>query len=238
MGPLELCILFLAALAQGFLGFGYGILAMGGLSLLLDMHLSASIVNLTGLVTTGGLAIALHRHADWRLVLRLGPGIAVGILGGVYMLANLDPRPLKLMLGISISAIAAWNLSSWRPRGVAPGWHDTPVSLLSGLFTGLFNMGGPPLIAHLYRRDHAPDVLRGTIQMLLLTSVSFRLVTAYGNGMLTDAVWRASAIGVIASVCGAAVGLFLGRRISAQRFQRATWLALALFGVGIVFSSV
>lgn len=237
MGFLELCVLFLAALVQGFLGFGYGILGMGGLSLLRDVQESASIINVTGLVTTGGLALALGRHADWRLVLRLVPGIVAGIVAGVFVLGTLDPRPLKLMLGISITAIAAWNLSTWRPRGRAPGWHDAPVSLVSGLFTGMFNMGGPPLIAHVYRRDETPDTLRATLQTVLLTSVSFRIVTAYGNGMLTDVVWRASAIGVIASALGATAGLVLGRRLSAERFRRATWLALAVFGVGIAFSS-
>jgi uncharacterized membrane protein YfcA len=89
-----------------------------------------------------------------------------------------------------------------------------------------------------YRRGEAPDVLRATVQTLLLISVSMRLATAFANGMLTDAVWRDSAIGVIASVAGAASGLLLGRRISAQRFQRTSWFALALLGVGIAFSSV
>jgi hypothetical protein len=238
MGPIELFILFLAALAQGFLGFGYGIVAMGGLSLMQEMQHSASVVNVTGLVTTAGLALALHRHVDWRLVRRLAPGIGLGIVLGVYALGALDARPLKILLGVSIAAIAAWNLSAWRPRGRAPGWYDAPVSLLSGLFTGMFNMGGPPLIAHVYRRDEAPDVLRATIQTILLVSVSLRLASAFANGMLTDAVWRDSAIGVIASVAGAASGLLLGRRISAQRFQRTSWFALALLGVGIAFSSL
>jgi uncharacterized membrane protein YfcA len=238
MGTLELLALFVAGLVQGFLGFGYGILATGGLSLFQELQYSASIVNVTGLVTTGGLALALHRHSDWRMVRRLSPGIALGIIGGMYLLGNLDTRPLKLLLGVSIIAIAAWNLSTWRPRGVAPGWYDAPVSLVSGLFTGLFNMGGPPLLAHVYRRDATPDALRATIQMVLLISVSFRLVNAFASGMLTDAVWRASAIGVIASIFGAMCGLFLGRFVSRQRFQRATWLALVLFGVGIAFSSV
>ena len=238
MGALELFILFLAALAQGFLGFGYGIVAMGGLSLLHEMQHSSSVVNVTGLVTTAGLALALHRHADWRLVRRLAPGIALGIVVGVYTLGTLDARPLRILLGVSISGIAAWNLSAWRPRGRARSWYDAPVSLLSGLFTGMFNMGGPPLIAHVYRRDEAPDVLRATVQTILLVSVSLRLATAFANGMLTDAVWRDSAIGVIASVAGAASGLLLGRRISAQRFRRTSWFALALLGVGIAFSSL
>ena len=238
MEPLELLILFVAAVAQGFLGFGYGIVAMGGLGLLLDVQHGSAVVNVTSLVTTTGLALVLRRHVDWRVVLRMMPGVALGILGGVLALGMLDARPLLLMLGVSIVAIAAWNLSTWRPSGHAPPWTDGPVSLVSGLFTGLFNMGAPPLIAHLYRRDDAPDVLRGTIQMLLLTSVSFRLLTAYGNGMLTDAVWRDSATGVIAAVAGAAAGLLLGRRVSAERFRRVSWIALGLLGVGITFSSV
>ncbi len=238
MGPLELFILFIAALAQGFLGFGYGIVAMGGLSLVQEMQHSASVVNLTALVTTTGLVLALHRHTDWQLVRRLAPGIALGIVAGVYMLGTLDGRALKILLGVSISAIAAWNLSAWRPRGPSRSGYDAPVSLLSGLFTGMFNMGGPPLIAHVYRRDEAPDVLRATVQTILLVSVSLRLATAFANGMLTSAVWRDSAIGVIASVAGAATGLLLGRRISAERFQRTSWLALVLLGVGIAFSSL
>jgi uncharacterized membrane protein YfcA len=242
MGPLELCILFLAAAAQGFLGFGFGIVAMGGLSLLQDLHHSVALVNVTGLVTTAGLALVLRRHADWRLVLRLAPGAAAGIAAGVYLLGALDARPLKLGMGVTIALISAWNLSSWRPALRAAGSGasrlDAPVSLLSGLFTGLFNMGGPPLIAHVYRLDEPPDVLRGTIQALLLMSVTFRLLSASLNGMITESVMHDAATGVVVAIAGAAAGLAIGRRISADRFRRATWAALGLLGVGIAISSV
>jgi len=242
MGPLELCILFLAATAQGFLGFGFGIVAMGGLSLLQELQHSSALVNVTGLVTTGGLALVLRRHADWRLVLRLAPGAAVGIATGVYLLGALDARPLKLAMGVTIALISAWNLSSRRPgrRSAESGASrlDAPVSLVSGVFTGLFNMGGPPLIAHVYRRNEPPDVLRGTIQALLLMSVIFRLLSASVSGMITEAVLHDAATGVVVAIAGATGGLLIGRRVSADRFRRASWVALGLLGVGIAISSV
>ncbi len=238
MGPLELSILFLAAAAQGFLGFGFGIVAMGGLSLLQEFQHSSALVNVTGLVTTAGLALALRRHADWRLVLRLAPGAAAGIAAGVYLLGALDARPLKLAMGLSIALISAWNLSTWRPRGHAASWYDAPVSLVSGVFTGLFNMGGPPLIAHVYRRDEPPDVLRGTIQALLLMSVTFRLLSASVGGMITESVLHDAVTGVVVAIAGATAGLLIGRRVSAERFRRASWAALGLLGVGIAISSV
>ena len=238
MGPLELAILFLAAAAQGFLGFGFGIIAMGGLSLLQELQHSSALVNVTALVTTGGLALTLRRHADWRLVLRLAPGAAAGIAAGVYLLGALDARPLKLAMGVTIALISAWNLSTLRPGGQAAAWYDAPVSFVSGVFTGLFNMGGPPLIAHIYRRDEPPDMLRGTIQAVLLMSVIFRLLSASVGGMITGSVLHDAATGVVAAVAGATAGLLIGRRVSAERFRRASWTSLGLLGVGIAISSV
>jgi hypothetical protein len=207
------------------------------MSLFADVRHAAGVVNITGLATVAGMALALRRHVDWKTVARTAPGIIVGVWIGLVALDSWDTQRLELGLGVTIVAISLWNLSAWRPLGRAPGWQDAPVGVLSGTLTGLFNTGAPPLIAHLYRRDDSPDQLRGTLQALFLVAGLIRLPAAMQQGMITERIWWDSGIGLIAVLAGSGIGLLLGRHLTADKFQRVSWVALGVLGLGIAIFS-
>jgi uncharacterized membrane protein YfcA len=225
-----------AAALQGFLGFGFGILAMSGLALTQDVVHASGVVNLAGLLTTSAGVVRLRHAVMWPVVVRILPALMLGVLFGVTALRSLDGELLLRLLGVTIAAIAAWNL--WTPRfaGRDSRAVDLGVGLLSGALGGAFNTGGPPLIAHLYRRPDSPDALRATLQTLFVAIGSTRLVTAASQGLFTREVLIDAAAAVPAVGAGLLLGLALGRRVSAARFRRASWAALGALGVVLVAS--
>ncbi len=236
-GLLTPLILFVAALVQGFLGFGFGIIAMGGLSLGPGLLYAAGLVNLMGLIQTGTMAAWMRRGVRWPLVRRMVIGSALGVALGLFLLGTLDLRVLQFLLGLLIAAIAAWNLSPWKRAG-APSKHwDLPAGFASGLLNGLFNTGGPPLVAHIYRHPEPPDVLKGTVQMLLLCTVVIRLPGAWLQGLFPAPVLAQAAFGVVPVLLGTLTGIALARRIDPTRFRRASWTALGMLGLWIAWVS-
>lgn len=235
--PATLVILALAGALQGFLGFGFGILAMSGLTLTHDLLHAAGVVNLAGLFATGGQLWGLRRHARWRLAARIIPTLLIGVVLGVTALRTLDRQLMVQILGISTVVIALWSL--WRPHGSGKErpMVDRLVGFVSGLLGGAFNTGGPPMIAHLYRRPDPPDTLRATLQVLFLTIGITRAVTATAQGLIHRSIVTDALYSVPLMAVGIFAGFRLSRRVGAERFRSLSWVALALLGLALFLSA-
>ncbi len=278
----SLLLLALAAATQGFLGFGFGIVAMTTLAFLDQQPLQhlAGVVNLTGLLVAGGGLWQWRRAVLWRSVLRFLPGILLGVLLGVSALGGLPADFLLRALGLVVLLLAVWNLlrgrgathpahpvdradaadpvgsadatdSFDRPERLPEASHPTQpvdragplpeassraalldglVGFAAGVLGGAFNTGGPPLVAHLYRRPESPDALRGTIQALFLSISLCRAPVAWGHGMMSaEVLWHAACALPLVAI-GLRVGATLGRRLPAWQFRRTAWYALGLLG--------
>lgn len=225
-----LAILAVAAALQGFLGFGFGIVAMSGLTLSHDLLHAAGVVNLCGLVTTSLQLLSLRKHILWRPVLRIAPALLIGVVLGVLALRSLDRSLMVRALGVTTVAISLWSL--WRPqvRTRETPLLDSGIGLVSGFLGGAFNTGGPPLIAHLYSRSDPPDAIRATIQVLFLTIGTIRAVTAASQGMFDRSILTDAAAAIPFVVLGLVGGFALARWIGADRFRTASWIALGLLG--------
>ncbi len=229
-------IMAIGALSQGFLGFGFAIVAMAGLTLSRDLLHAAGVVNLTGILVAASVLIALRREVLWRPALRMIPGVLVGVVLGVSALGALDRDLMVRTLGVTIIAISLWNLRTPTPQtGEAPIW-DGVAGLLGGLLGGAFNTGGPAIVAHLYRRPDSPQAVKATNQLIFLTMGLARLPTATAQGQMTSSIWIEAAIMVPILVAGLLIGIRLGRRVSPTQFRRVSWLALGAMGGALVFS--
>ena len=229
-------ILTAGALIQGFLGFGFAIVAMAGLTLSRDLLHAAGVVNLTGILVAASVLTALRREVLWRPALRMIPGVLVGVVLGVSALGALDRDFMVRTLGVTIIAISLWNLRTPPPqRGEAPIW-DGVTGLLGGLLGGAFNTGGPAIVAHLYRRPDPPPAIKATNQLIFLTMGLARLPTATAQGQMTSSIWIEATIIAPLLVAGLLIGIWLGRRVSPAQFRRVSWLALGAMGGALVFS--
>jgi uncharacterized membrane protein YfcA len=235
---LTLATLLVAAAVQGFLGFGYGIAAMSGLTLGRDLIHAGGVVNVTGIFVTLLMLWRLRAHVDWRTTLRVGPYILVGVVVGVTALRTFDPTWMVRALGLSVLAIAAWNLARPHLSEQRSRLADAVAGSLGGLLGGAFNVGGPPLIAHLYRRPDAPDTLRGTLQTLFLCISLTRLPTSVAQGLMSEVIWREALVALPAVGLGLLLGIRLGRQTDPARFRQLSWSGFGLLGFLLLLSTL
>jgi uncharacterized membrane protein YfcA len=231
---LLVAILALAAVVQGFLGFGFGIVAMSGLTLSHDLLHAAGVVNLTGILVAATVLWRLRAHVLWWPALRMLPAIVVGIGLGVTALRTLDGEIMVRVLGATIVAISAWNLWTPRLRRRESAPADVALGLLGGCLAGAFNTGGPPLVAHLYRRPDPPDAVKATIQVLFLTMSSVRAPVAAAQGLMSAAIVRDALLSALFVVAGILVGIRLARRLHPDQFRRVSWTALGTLGLALL----
>jgi uncharacterized protein len=92
-------IIFLAALLQTTSGFGFALLAMPLVALVIGVKAAAPLVALVGFTLYAVNLVRYRRGFDRRVVLPLAVAVALGVPLGVWALGNLDEDLVKRCWG-------------------------------------------------------------------------------------------------------------------------------------------
>lgn len=202
-----LCI-FGAAVVRGYSGFGFSLLAVTSLSLLMPPAQIVPSVFIMEVAASLHLLPGVWRDIHWRALLWLVGGCLVGTPFGVYALAHVPPAPMTLALALVVLA-AATLLARGRAATSLPGPAVTfATGTASGLLNGGFGIGGPPVILFFF--SSSAGVAAGRASMIgffLLTDV-VALAWQGWSGLIDAAtLWRALLL-LPALTCG----IWLGNR--------------------------
>jgi hypothetical protein len=228
-------IVLLAAFTQGAIGFGFGLVAMGILPLVVDELVAIPMVAVYSLLVAGMIAWRERHFLSWR---RLAPplvGVLLGVPVGLLFLAQADPKYIRLALGVFLVLYCLWSLLvSLRAgqRAVEDGWGYV-AGLASGVLGGAFNTGGPPLVVYATLKNWDKDAATSTLQVLFAITSVIAIGGHIAADRMTEDVVRI--ILILLPVVG--LGVWLGGRVY-NRIDQATFrkgmLAL-LFVAGLVF---
>ena len=93
---------FLAAATQQLSGFGYALMAVPLLTLVLGPKDAVALSSLSGLAGTGLMAWRLRRRVDRPVVGRLLLGAVVGMPIGIVVLRRAAPEPLQIAVSVVV----------------------------------------------------------------------------------------------------------------------------------------
>jgi uncharacterized membrane protein YfcA len=225
-------VLLVAEAVYVLFGFGAGLIAVGILALIFpaiqDVVVMILLVNLPAEIY---VVIKSRRHISWRGVLKIFVGILIGIPLGTAVLMLGEPTSIIVLLGVFLIAVGTTFLSIPTQRSVRwPGWTAPPVGFLSGLLTGLFGTGGPPLIFY-YQLGGAPKAaFRGNLMAIFFLMTFVRAPSYAIGGLITwPRVWSSLAV-MPAVLFGAWLGNRIHLSLDEDTFRRLVSLALILIG--------
>ncbi len=220
----------------GLTGFGAVIVAIPLLAQFMPLRMAVPLMLLFDLVAGLLLGLKSHRSVDKPELLRLVPFLLVGMVAGVYLLANAPERWLLAVLGSFALLYASWNLLR-RPTQVplAAGWA-APTGLFGGAFTAMYGTGGPIYASYLARRISDKNVLRASVAALIFAAGWLRLVMFTATGFYAQpGLLMLAALLLPAAVTGYFIGSRLHTRLSGPQAIRAVWLLIAAAGVGLLW---
>jgi len=222
------------------LGFGAGLVAVGLMAMIMpelrDVVVLLLLVNLPAEIY---VVAASWRHISWRGVLLIMSGVATGIPLGSWLLSAGDLGLLLTLLGV-VMAVAggAFLLSPERPPRTLPAWIAPPVGLVSGVLTGLFGTGGPPLIFYYQLRGSDKAAFRGNLMAIFLLMTAVRVPSYAAFGLITaPRIWSSLAV-LPAVLVGAFIGDRVHLRIAEASFRRLVSIALVIIGVVLLARSL
>jgi len=136
----------LAAIVRGYSGFGFSLLVITSLSLLMAPSTFIPSIFMLEIAASIHMLPGIWRDIHWRSLAPLIIGCVIGTPLGVWLLANVPAPPMQVALAVFVltATLLLWKGFALKtmPGTLASG----VVGTASGLFNGAFGIGGPPVI--------------------------------------------------------------------------------------------
>ncbi len=228
MALMVVVVVALSSLAQTVTGFGFSLLAVPPLSLVLEPA-DAIAVGLVLLVLANVTLVASEwvdidrGAASWLLA-----GSVVGLPLGLAALRALSADGLRLAVAVAVLAAVVVVVTGRPQLG-----HGPPTLLAAGVAAGALTTSlttnGPPAALALQGRRLEPGVFRPTMGVVIGSTAVVGVVLFALDGRLGGDVPLAVAVGIPAQLVGWVVGLRVRGRVPAG-WSRSAVIALLVVG--------
>jgi uncharacterized membrane protein YfcA len=192
-----------AGLARGFSGFGAALIFIPLTSTAVDPMIAAALLLIIDIVMASPLFPRAWPIADKREVGTMLIGTLVGVPIGTYVLTRSDPVAIRWMIAALVLAALTLLISGWRYHGKPAAPLATGVGLVAGVFSGIAQVGGPPVVIYWLGAAKRTEVVRANIVIYFAASALITFVSYVVAGIVTTRI-----IG-LALLIGPAYGLGL-----------------------------
>ena len=242
-------VIFIVALAgtilQGATGFGMAIICMALLPFMLPLNLIQVTVMLLGGFSSFMILWQLRRHLDWKLIqVPLFTMIAVRYIGVWLVSGALSLELIKGILG-GIMIVLSIYLGFWKDKV-----HFNPTittgliaGTISGLMGGMFNIGGPPMVAYMIVATNDKMKYSSCLQLTFCIGALSNTIFRGVQGTLIpesgiDTLVLCVAAGVLASLIGTRIGVGFLKRLDLKRLTIGVCCVMALSGIVSILQSL
>lgn len=227
--------ILVAAIVRGFSGFGFSLLSITAISLLLPPREIVPTIFLLEVAASINLIPGIWREIDWRSISWLLLGYVFALPFGVYALARFPEVPMRIGMSVFVLATVVLMLRGFRMKRAPTGTATVLTGAASGIFNGAFGIGGPPVVLFYFSSPAAAAVSRASVIAFFLSTDILGLGMLGYEGLVTPQ----SFIQFIAWLPPLLIGVWAGahgfRRIDQAQFRRAVLfilMALALITLG------
>jgi uncharacterized membrane protein YfcA len=227
-------IVLVAALVRGLTGFGFAILAVPLLGLVIPPD-RAVIVAIIMQMLIGPFGV---RHTigviDRGLVARIAAVACLTTPAGLWLLSAVSADAARLMIaGIALACFFGFLADRSKPAATSPA-SVIATGASSGVLNGFAAMPGPPVVLYFVRDAIRPEVARGSMLMIFFATATAGTLTAWWRGMIdTGTLWLALAALPI-MIAGNHIGSAFFGRIPEKTWRRVVIALLVAAAAGAV----
>ena len=186
---------------------------------------------------------AFRRDWDGYVLGWMLPGAVIGIALGYLFAASVDADAVLGAVGAVSALFGAYRL--WVERhgapqttGGSPGWVGSLFGVASGFTSQIAHAGQPPFQLWVLPRRLPRDVLVGTTA-IFFAIVNWVKVPAYlALGQFTRANLTVAAALLPVAIASTLAGVWLVRRVRADRFYTAIYLLMIAVGCKLVWDAL
>lgn len=229
-------VLLLATAVQVASGFGFAVIAVPLLVLIIPARTATETVIVTDLPLVALVAFKDRALVRWDAVRGVTLWAILGIPLGVALLRRLNTEVLSCLLGASLLGIGVAMARVGRSlRGT---WHVRLGGVASGVLLGVSAMCGPPVLAVLSGLTLDMRQVRATAAAVFTVEAAVGVVLLAASGSFAASLPRLEIVGLPAVAVGIIVGEGLFSRLSDDKVRYAVVLLLIASGLSMVIRTV
>lgn len=226
-----LAIIFIAGITQALTGFGFGLVAIPLLTLVISPKLAPPIVLLDGMVLNAMILRRAYPLVEGR---RIGLLTAAGVCGvpiGTWILTHWDVDSLRIYIGVMTCAAALLFLKGFRREIRNEKAASVPIGFVSGIMSGSINMSGPPVILFFANQNIPRAVFRANIVAYFVTLQVVAVPLLILNGIMTTDAFLTGLIMLPGLIAGGLAGSAFADRVDDIAVRRLTLVIVSFAGV-------
>ena len=232
-------VALLAGYTQSVTGFGFGIVAMIFLPRLLlytEANVTSSILStLTSLVSL----ILTFRKVNWKnLIFPVAGCFFTNYLAITFIKSSANDT-LMLLLGIALFALSVYFFFFSDKIKIKAAWYTgLCAGVISGFMSGMFSIGGPPVVIYYMQSEKDSERYLATISAYFVLSGIISISMKFASGFVTATVWIALALGLCGMLLGALFGNLTRTKIKPAAMKKAVYGVMAVSGLINVITSL
>jgi uncharacterized protein len=220
---------FAAGVVRGFSGFGFALLSISAVSMVLPPSVVVPAMWLLDFIAGLNLLPGIWPKVHWRPILLLVAAAIAATPFGVYLLATVPAPAMRIALALVVVASAATLLSGYQLKRMPTSGETVATGLAAGLLNGALGIGGPPIIIFFLGSPIAIEAGRASMIAAFLAMDLSGIPSLVAFGLVTWEALKLLAICLPTLVAGIFVGSRLvGRMNPHQVRQVLLWLLMAL----------
>ncbi|QDU09729.1 Sulfite exporter TauE/SafE [Gimesia aquarii] len=231
-----LSIVFIAALIQGIIGFGYAIVAMATLPLVINFREANLLVAFSIVLPVIWIFWNYRRHSNARILAGAIIGSLIGLPLGMLIFTLVKIDLLVRGTGLVILLITIDGFFKRTPAVMEEQQNPTSLwgtfaGFCSGFLAGTTSIAGPPIVIYAIRQPWTQDQYKGFIfGFFILISIS-RVIGLSLMGWATSEVLLTTCILIPVVILGMKLGTLLGPQINPVLFKRCLLSLLGVFSL-------
>ncbi len=232
-----MAVIFVATFIRSAFGFGEALVAVPLLALVMPIDVAAPVAVLVS-ITVASVAVAQDwRHLHFRSAGLLFASSCVGIPIGLWLLAAVPEKTVKVALGVIIIAFSAFFLLNKTPATLRTEKAAPVFGFVAGILGGAYGMNGPPLVAYGTLRRWSPQHFRATLQGYFLPASIVVMFGYWVAGLWVSSVTRYYLLTLPVVVIAIFAGRAVNRRFHAKTFITCVHVGLVFVGAALLWQA-
>jgi uncharacterized membrane protein YfcA len=220
-------IVMFASVVQVSAGFGFGLLAVPAMTLVIEPREAIVVSTMLGCCVSTWQTVHLREYVEHHTVHRMTAAAYAGMPLGLWVFVAVDDSVLRFALGVAVLLSVVLLAGRINVDHVGRSL-ELGGGFLSGILNTSLSTNGPPLVFVLQARGLAADPFRGTISRIFAWCNIGAITGFVATGKVTRDGLIAAAVALPAMILGQVLGLPMRRHIHGERMR---WLVLVLLSI-------
>lgn len=227
-----LSCIFAAAVVRGYAGFGFSLLSITALSIVLEPRQIIPTIFILEVCASIHLLAISWRHVHWQALGWLIAGCLIGTPIGVNALATAPAAPLKIALASVVLIVAVLLLRGFALKSLPGPLGTASTGFVSGGLNGALGVGGPPVVIFFLGTPMGAAMGRASMIAYFLFTDLLGLGWQWHDGLLNRQVFARALLYAPALIAGVFLGNRMFATVDPARFR--VWVLRLLIALAVV----